>query len=366
MEDTVRLITTMKPCCVEYMCPHDAHSWGKEYKNANAPNDPVDPGDGYDISEYTPLSLPTPGTRHLFASTTKSPSMDPLLRVLPNSAYRIWNWVAKERPEADESLETTGGGYYGHPTNHNQFNDMITQFANAAHLYGARTVATDASYNGRIEGGSSNQNPYLANPDEHYMTVFKGTITPPSDGNYEFAVNGDDAVEVMIDGNVVAGWYPGHGACTNFSGTCETDHKSSSIWMNHGTTYALEFRHEENTGDDSFYLKWRKVGDFGWQIVPSTAFSPDGISTSTLKQSFYDLQLPGASVITDYEVNIKVCDSAFPENNCQKYPSGSLKPVGLLQRYGEDDKMYFGLMSGSYANNISGGVLRKKYQFYQR
>lgn len=334
--------------------PHDAHSWGKEYKNTNPPNHATDPGDGYDIREYTPMPLPSVGRRHLFASTTKSPSLDPLLRVLPNSAYRIWNWVAKERPLADQSLETTGGGYYGHPANHNQFNDMITLFANADHLYGTRTVATDPTYNGRIEGTG---NPF--GPDDHYMTVFKGTITPPSTGNYRFAVNGDDAVEVIIDGVVQVGWYDGHGACTNFSGTCESSHTSSLIPLQAGRTYTIEFRHEEYEGGDSYYLKWQKDGGFGWQIVPATAFSPDGASASTLQQSFYDLALPGASVITDYEVNVKVCDSAFPEKNCQKYPSGTLKPVGLLQKYGEDDKMYFGLMSGSYANNISGGVLRK-------
>ena len=35
------------------------------------------------------------------------------------------------------------------------------------------------------------------------------------------------------------------------------------------------------------------------------------------------------------------------------------KPTGLLQRYGESNRMYFGLITGSYAKNESGGVLRK-------
>lgn len=46
-------------------------------------------------------------------------------------------------------------------------------------------------------------------------------------------------------------------------------------------------------------------------------------------------------------------------NRCKQYPSGQSRPVGLLQRYGEDGSIRFGLMSGSYDKNISGGLLRR-------
>ncbi len=69
---------------------------------------------------------------------------------------------------------------------------------------------------------------------------------------------------------------------------------------------------------------------------------------------------------TDYTVRIKVCDASMPEINCKLYPGttqdGSdavYKPTGLLQKYGEGDSMYFGLMTGSYEKNMSGGVVRK-------
>ncbi|MDZ7737243.1 MAG: hypothetical protein U5P41_15020 [Gammaproteobacteria bacterium] len=45
--------------------------------------------------------------------------------------------------------------------------------------------------------------------------------------------------------------------------------------------------------------------------------------------------------------------------NCKQYPDGNHKPIGLIQRYGEDEIIHFGLMMGSYEKNISGGVLRK-------
>lgn len=61
---------------------------------------------------------------------------------------------------------------------------------------------------------------------------------------------------------------------------------------------------------------------------------------------------------TDYIVRVQVCASGLREVNCQKYGS-QYKPTGLLQEFGENDSMYFGLISGSYAKNTSGGVLRR-------
>ncbi|MCQ8181338.1 PilC/PilY family type IV pilus protein [Methylomonas sp. SURF-1] len=62
----------------------------------------------------------------------------------------------------------------------------------------------------------------------------------------------------------------------------------------------------------------------------------------------------------DYSAKIKVCDSNYiGTENCKIYPDGTRKPIGLLQTYGDDNKVRFGLMTGSYGKNKSGGVLRK-------
>lgn len=62
----------------------------------------------------------------------------------------------------------------------------------------------------------------------------------------------------------------------------------------------------------------------------------------------------------DYNARIKVCVSKdLKEENCKLYPGGSYKPIGLLQTYGDNDDMRFGLLTGSYNKNKSGGVLRK-------
>lgn len=74
-----------------------------------------------------------------------------------------------------------------------------------------------------------------------------------------------------------------------------------------------------------------------------------------------------AAVLGDYNARVKVCVSGSTETNCKSYVNPStlaatVKPTGLLQTYGDVDatrRVRFGLMTGSYNANKSGGVLRK-------
>ncbi|MBF0568116.1 MAG: hypothetical protein HQK95_04540 [Nitrospirae bacterium] len=78
--------------------------------------------------------------------------------------------------------------------------------------------------------------------------------------------------------------------------------------------------------------------------------------------SQWELRRPPAATggYMDYIVKVQVCVSTLlGSERCQLYPSGNYKPIGLLQAYGESSKMYFGLMTGSWIKNKSGGVLRK-------
>ena len=59
----------------------------------------------------------------------------------------------------------------------------------------------------------------------------------------------------------------------------------------------------------------------------------------------------------DYTVRVEVCTATYNEG-CKKYGS-VFKPTGLLHDYGETDAMLFGLITGSYDKNMSGGLMRK-------
>lgn len=79
-------------------------------------------------------------------------------------------------------------------------------------------------------------------------------------------------------------------------------------------------------------------------------------ATSTDKLSVSGLASSG-----EYVARVKVCVDGLLEDNCKQYPTvgSAKKPTGLLQEFGESGKILFGLMTGSYSKNKSGGVLRK-------
>lgn len=85
---------------------------------------------------------------------------------------------------------------------------------------------------------------------------------------------------------------------------------------------------------------------------PNWAFAESvQCGTGTGKPASYDTRT----------VRVAVCVSGKEEDNCSVYGSNK-KPTGLLQKYGESDasaRVRFGMLTGSYTKNKSGGVLRK-------
>ncbi len=61
---------------------------------------------------------------------------------------------------------------------------------------------------------------------------------------------------------------------------------------------------------------------------------------------------------TNYTARVAVCTAGF-NAGCKLYPNGSYKPVGTLHDFGENESLLFGLITGSYDQNFSGGRLRK-------
>ncbi|WP_136808424.1 pilus assembly protein [Desulfosediminicola flagellatus] len=68
----------------------------------------------------------------------------------------------------------------------------------------------------------------------------------------------------------------------------------------------------------------------------------------------------------NYVARVQSCVSGLiGKEKCKSYPGTSAtdssddvyKPIGLLQKYGDNDDMYFGMIAGSYNKHASGGVL---------
>ncbi len=65
----------------------------------------------------------------------------------------------------------------------------------------------------------------------------------------------------------------------------------------------------------------------------------------------------GTGTLTDYHVRVEACTSTY-HDGCKLYVT-SYKPVGVLQDFGDNGSIDFGLLTGSYDNNMAGGRLRK-------
>ena len=335
--------------------PQEGHSWGKEYQSVAR--------DGYEISDYAPLSAPPVGLYHLFAVTTLKGNNNaypnyqaPVLRVLTNTNKRVWNWVSIEGPVAGNRCGSgsnrtdcvpnpnTGAGTWevvgpsdlsgltittwkhnstSHPIDAAQMAAFFSTHATSLNQCGSGPIA-------KIDVSGSNNNPFVPGAatcaQDNYLTRISGQLLIASAGMYRFAVDGDDAVEVLIDGTVVVGWYGGHGSSRTDAALLS---HSAQINLTAGP-HTIEFRHEEVGGGDNWGL---------------------------LRLS------PGAVVgLSDYQVRVQSCpasDATLRETSCKSYPNGQFKPTGILHDYGETSRMYFGLITGTQFNNLEGGVLRR-------
>lgn len=103
-----------------------------------------------------------------------------------------------------------------------------------------------------------------------------------------------------------------------------------------------------NVGDDRRVWEWASKE----RVVLN-----DQLADGTDANSDADPFPTGTDAEKNYTIRVQVCTSAY-HTGCKAYGS-VFKPIGILHDYGENDAMLFGLLTGSYNKNMSGGVLRK-------
>lgn len=106
------------------------------------------------------------------------------------------------------------------------------------------------------------------------------------------------------------------------------------------------------------YPPLMRVADGEWPRWASSEVTQCQWGSGTQPSNSSNLVSPGNN--TGLNVRVKVCVSSLEEENCVAYGSNK-KPTGLLQKYGSPGtvSVRFGLMTGSYQKNKSGGVLRR-------
>lgn len=84
-----------------------------------------------------------------------------------------------------------------------------------------------------------------------------------------------------------------------------------------------------------------------------------GINASAENPDQQDHGLGSGYAQGEYIARVEATNPTLLGQEKYKVYNGTYKPIGLLQIYGDDDQIQFGLLTGSYEKNISGGVLRK-------
>ena len=89
-----------------------------------------------------------------------------------------------------------------------------------------------------------------------FAVEITGYFIPQESGNYTFTVQGDDAVDLFVGGNLVASHYGGHppGAI----GTSGTSNGTGQINLTKGVSYTFRARQQEAAGGEAFYLYWKR------------------------------------------------------------------------------------------------------------
>jgi len=465
--------------------PQDAHSWGKEYTGRLCSNG----------STYTNQCVTNTDCNSGFSCVDRSTSLTPLSAPVSPSLC-----TADPTPKVCAitgtacSLNSDCAGGTGDECVYTNTGDMLvarydtsyipanpTNPADHTELVGSYEPQNLINYFTVTDFSAPELDPNLDHDNTYNIFVvsdFEVTATDPkvcvddvsvscsadsdcatgSCGHvWNFAVDGDDAVEVEIRntdpsvaGTVVASYYGQHEDCFTSGNPWPCDINQEGMIALAEGWHRIVVRHFERTGQDGAVVYYnKKPGDaysvFGQGLnirAPQPTNScplkdQDFIETGYLRSG--PLALGGAAVRhlfcnttlsangdpimryvenrteriwqwaskerpvcnspgtsgypfgtvnpVDLEVRVAACVPGLLEPNCREYQnSPPLKPSGLMQKYGESldsvcslsfkpcnvdsdcsgapevcidaGQMYFGLMTGSYTKNLSGGVVR--------
>ncbi len=129
------------------------------------------------------------------------------------------------------------------------------------------------------------------NWDDSFGTRVTGFIRVPTNGNYTFAVSGDDAVQFFLSTNTNAAAKVLIASVTNATGFREwTNHAgqiSAPIALTAGQRCYVELLHKESTNADHWSVGWMKPGDTSFSIIPGSVLMMPGTDRATPGTSSY-------------------------------------------------------------------------------
>lgn len=155
----------------------------------------------------------------------------------------------------------------------------------------------------QFKSAISNTSPYTGFNGEQYGLIITGYFIPKQTGSYKFNIEGDDAVDVFINGTNVANHYGGHGASARGTHT-------GSISLVAGRKYNLRVRFMENASGDELYFFWQKPSETSGAIwyqdaeeLSTEEVLPNGLVLNIDPSNMYSYPRNG-NAVTDLKANL--------------------------------------------------------------
>ncbi|EAT12976.1 Tfp pilus assembly protein tip-associated adhesin PilY1-like [Oceanobacter sp. RED65] len=229
----------------------------------------------------------------------------------------------------------------GRINNTSQMQALVDARANMQNLMG-QTIINDIN-----KGSSNDGNVFDTGSNDQWLLIIDGYIYLDRNRNRRFAIDGDDAVEAQVNGNIVTSWYGLHGANNG------PRNNGAETRLSQGFN-SVEFRLQEYTGQDAYALYWNTGNNY--QIIPSNVYyhcagNPDLQITSdiiVLNDPINGTNQPKA--IPNAEVRYKL-DIQNPGNI-----STDLGSTQLTQAIDSQNKMFVNGLSGSSPIIFTDGI----------
>lgn len=201
----------------------------------------------------------------------------------------------------------------------------------------------------------------LRSTDTNTTTVLERSFLPNDAHSFAKYYNGSDLGKLTPFGTLTTG------ADSSDSGItiCNTTRQSGPVLSQNSTQPPLARVVAGNYSLWAANERWQCMYKSEQDKTNGNSYATTGIRAKSANPGTTSraTQADGTTV-PDYVVKVSACvNGLIGQEDCKQYPDGNYKPIGILQRFGDNQSVMWGLLTGSYKKNKSGGVLRKNVGF---
>lgn len=201
----------------------------------------------------------------------------------------------------------------------------------------------------------------LRSADTDTATVLERSFLPNDAHSFAKYYNGSDLGKLTPFGNLTTGADSADSGIT----ICNTTRQVGPVLSQNSTEPPLARVAAGNYALWAANERWQCMYKSEQDKSNDNNYSTTGIRAKSSNPTTLNraAQSDGTTV-PDYVVRVSACVSGLiGREDCKQYPNGNYKPIGILQRFGDNQSVMWGLLTGSYKKNKSGGVLRKNIGF---